>query len=54
MSLANKDTDGSPRLPPTATFKPAAFAISPTKLVTVLLALDPVIATMGTPAKRAA
>ena len=51
---ANNDTDGSPRLPPTATFKPAVLAICPTKLVTVLLALEPVIATIGTFAKRAA
>ncbi len=42
-----------PRLPPTATVRPAAAAISPTKVVTVLLALEPVIATMGALASRA-
>ncbi|MNY48184.1 hypothetical protein D3C86_1834960 [compost metagenome] len=39
-------------MPPTATFLPAAAAISPTKVVTVLLALEPVMATIGALAWR--
>ena len=39
---------GTPILPPTPTLTPASAAICPTKVVTVLLALEPVIATIGT------
>src|SRR5690554_349393 len=36
-----------PKFPPTATCSPAVRAISPTRVVTVLLPLEPVMATMG-------
>ncbi|MNN81513.1 hypothetical protein D3C81_1983460 [compost metagenome] len=39
-------------MPPTATRLPAAAAISPTRVVTVLLALEPVMATIGALAWR--
>ena len=42
-----KSNAGRPKLPPTATLTPASFAMSPIKVVTVLLAFDPVIATIG-------
>src|SRR5690606_13528978 len=52
-SSASKSRAGVPRLPPTATFLPAAAAISPTRVVTVLLALEPVMAMIGARASRA-
>src|SRR3990167_3938081 len=52
-SSLSRSSAGVPRLPPTATFLPAAAAISPTKVVTVLLALEPVMAMIGALAKRA-
>ncbi len=42
-----RSSAGRPRFPPTATFLPAFAAIRPIKVVTVLLALEPVIATIG-------
>ena len=51
-SSASRSSAGVPRLPPTATFLPAAAAISPTRVVTVLLALEPVMATSGALAWR--
>ncbi|MNW09928.1 hypothetical protein D3C71_2070360 [compost metagenome] len=46
-SSSSRSSAGVPRLPPTATFLPAAAAISPTRVVTVLLPLEPVMATIG-------
>ncbi|MDT4876991.1 hypothetical protein FQZ97_1124760 [compost metagenome] len=39
-------------MPPTATRLPAAKAMSPSRVVTVLLALEPVMATIGALALR--
>ena len=46
-SCSSKSRAGTPILPPTPTVKPAAFAITPVKSVTVLLPLEPVIAITG-------
>ena len=51
-SSSNSINAGRPILPPTPTLTPAAFAISPTSVVTVLLPLEPVIATIGACASR--
>lgn len=53
MSSASRSSAGVPRLPPTATRLSAATAISPTRVVTVLFALEPVMATIGAFASRA-
>ena len=44
---------GRPRLPPAIARRPAAFAIKPTSVVTVLLPFVPVIAAVGACASRA-
>ncbi len=45
--VSTASESGVPRLPPTKVAKPAALKISPMSVVTVLLPLVPVIATMG-------
>src|SRR3990167_840689 len=52
-SSPSRSSAGVPRLPPTATRLPAAAAISPTRVVTVLFALEPVMAMIGALALRA-
>ncbi|MNE35790.1 hypothetical protein D3C80_1295680 [compost metagenome] len=52
-SSPSKSRAGVPRLPPTATRLPALAAISPTRVVTVLLALEPLMAMIGALAWRA-
>ncbi|MNF88967.1 hypothetical protein D3C84_714720 [compost metagenome] len=52
-SSLSRSSAGVPRLPPTATRLPAAAAMSPTRVVTVLFALEPLMATIGAFALRA-